>query len=323
MDYLDNLALAYPTAVNRALYRQQPEHFQVYETLDFTPQGQGDHLYLYLEKRNTNTDWLARELARKANLNPADVGYAGRKDRHAVTSQWFSLHLPPSKKISLKLFEGEDYKLLKHSRHIKKLRKGQIAHNRFKLQLTEFDGSFEQFKIRCHEVAQSGFPNYFGPQRFGHGGDNIIQAEAMLSGKLRVKDRNKRSIYLSAARSYLFNKILSKRLESDCWLTPISGDQYLRLGQGELSISGAMAGDGENSALGACLELESAVLEKNKNLYTGIANSRIAWQRRSLRAMPEKLSCEKSSQGVEINFSLQSGAYATSLLRELLIINND
>jgi len=338
----DNLAFAYPSSDCSAHYRQRSEYFNVNETLNFTPKGEGDHLYLYIQKLDTNSDWLAKELARKANLNPADVGYAGRKDRHAITCQWFSLHLPLSKQMPLSLFEGEGYRLLKHCRHDKKLRKGQIAFNRFTLQLTEFEGSFERLKERGTVLSESGFPNYFGPQRFGHGGSNIINAEKMLTGKIRVKDRNKRSIYLSAARSYLFNKILTKRIEKQCWQTSLKGDQYwdhsksslteilsseanleALLKTRELSITGALAGDGDNSVTDDCLVLESAVLQTEKNLYKGISDSRISWQRRSLRVFAENFICSENELGVEIEFSLTTGAYATSLLRELIVIKNE
>jgi tRNA pseudouridine13 synthase len=335
------LAFAYPTTQCSALYRQKSEYFKVYETLNFIPRDEGDHLYLYIQKCNINTDWLAQELARKANINPVDVGYAGRKDRHAITSQWFSLHLPLSKSLPLSIFEGEGYSLIKHSRHDKKLRKGQITFNRFKLQLTDFVGSFEQLKERGSLLSVIGFPNYFGPQRFGHNGANVVKAEEMLSGKVRVKDRNKRSIYLSAARSYLFNKILEKRINNQCWQTPLKGDRYwdhvaselteileietvleTKLKQGNLSVTGALAGDGISSVADECLALEAEVLRAEAILYKGISDSRIDWQRRSLRTFAENFICSENELGVELEFSLPTGAYATSLLRELVVIKD-
>ena len=338
----EGLSFAYPTTQCSALYRQKSEYFKVYETLNFIPTDGGDHLYLYIQKCDINTDWLAQELARKANLNAVDVGYAGRKDRHAITCQWFSLHLPLSKQLPLSTFEGEGYKLIKNCRHDKKLRKGQIEFNRFNLQLTDFEGSFEQLKERGRLLSESGFPNYFGPQRFGNNGANVVKAQKMLSGKVRVKDRNKRSIYLSAARSYLFNKILAKRINNQCWQTPLKGDRYwdharsviteilesekaldVKLQQGELSITGALAGDGKSSVADDCLALETEILNAEGILYKGISDSRIAWQRRSLRTFAENFICSENELGVEIEFSLPTGAYATSFLRELIVIKND
>ena len=345
---LNDLAYANEATGCKALYRQQAEHFQVVETLNFKPSGEGEHLYLYIKKSNTNTDWLARDLARRANLNPLDVGYAGRKDRLAVTTQWFSLLDPQHRQTSTKMsfetqFKSDDFSIIQTSRHNKKLRKGEIAFNRFKLQLLAFEGCIDTLTERVKLLSRVGFPNYFGPQRFGHDGSNIANAQAMLSGKIRVKDRNKRSIYLSSARSYLFNKILSARIQENTWQTPIDGDcfwdnqtqqlseiasienlseseLYESLNSGNLTITGAMAGDGNNLSSGLCNELESRVLNSQADLYKGIANSRINWQRRPLRVIPSDVNCSKNDTGVELNFSLQTGAYATSLLRELITI---
>jgi len=136
-ELLENLPRAFPEPVNRGAFRQLPEHFQVNEVINFQPEGQGDHLYLYIQKINTNTDWLAKELARKAGLEPVDVGYAGRKDRFAITRQWFSLHLPESRMVDLNIFQNNDFQIIEHTRHHKKLRKGEILHNLFKLQLVK------------------------------------------------------------------------------------------------------------------------------------------------------------------------------------------
>ncbi|MCP3674398.1 MAG: tRNA pseudouridine(13) synthase TruD [Gammaproteobacteria bacterium] len=338
---MENLPRGFPNPTNKALYRQLPEHFQVNETLSFKPSGEGDHLYLYIEKRNTNTDWLARELAQKAGIRSVEVGYAGRKDRFAVTRQWFSLHLPASKTIDPMIFQSRDYFVIEHSRHTHKLRKGEIAFNQFKLQLTEFEGDFLSFKKRLKLISEKGFPNYFGPQRFGHQSGNIDKARDMLSGKVRVRDRNKRSIYLSAARSYLFNLILAKRIKNNCWLQPIQGDIFWneenqslsepalitklsenilieKLNNRQLSITGPMPGDGQNNVVDNALALESQVLVEQQSLYDGIANSRIQWQRRALRVIPTDVSCKENEFGVEISFSLRTGIFATSLLKELL-----
>jgi len=333
----DSLPLIYSKSEIRALFRQQPEHFQVDEELSFQPDGSGDHLYLNIRKRNTNSDWLARDLASKASLRPVDIGYAGRKDRFAVTSQWFSLHLPGAKSIDLSRFQTEDYQVINHCRHSKKLRRGELAYNRFKLQLSNFEGSYNHFEKRILLVAKEGFPNYFGPQRFGHNFSNINKARDMLSGKLRIRDRNKRSIYLSAARSYLFNLVLAERIEKGYWQTPLKGDRFWdneekrlsdtlplsdevmnNLQNGKFSITGPMAGDGPNMVSDEALDFETIILSKQKELCTGIANSRVQWQRRALRIIPGNLSCKKNSTGVEIEFTLSPGAYATSLLRELM-----
>ncbi len=332
----DEYPRAFDKLNNSARYRQLAEHFQVFEHLNFEPENNGDHLYLYIKKTNTNTDWLAKELADKAGIKPVDVGYAGRKDRFAITSQWFSLHLPESKGFNLEQLSGEDYQILKHTRHPKKLRKGEIAYNQFKLQLVNFEGSFEDLKTRIDVIRVKGYPNYFGPQRFGHQGKNVDKARDMLSGKHRVKDRNKRSIYLSAARSFLFNQVLKARLENKSWLTVIKGEQlwdessqsYIdvdevnethisQLKNGHLSTTGPLPGDGKNIVNSDAEIFEHDTLSIHQQLMEGIANSRANWHRRSLRVIPLNLRCDQNSLGVEFEFSLPTGAYATSLLREI------
>jgi len=336
--FLDDLPLAYLKPESKALFRQQTEHFIVNETLSFTPTGTGDHLYLRIQKRNTNTDWLARELARKTGLHPRDVGYAGRKDRFAVTSQWFSLHLPASRHIDLAIFQDPDYQLLDHTRHNKKLRKGEISANQFELQLTEFDGDYSAFKERVALISAQGFPNYFGPQRFGIKGANVDKAKAMLAGELRVTDRNKRSIYLSAARSYLFNLVLARRVKDNIWQSAINGDQYWdvqsrtlsevlpinaqlkdKIEKGLITVTGPMPGDGKSTVQGDSLALEQDVLAKEQSLYQGIANSRVQWQRRPLNVRPQNMSCVENELGVILTFALGKGSFATSLLRELFV----
>ena len=320
-EVMEKLPLAYPVMSNSALYRQQPEHFQVTEVLNFEAEGEGDHLYLYIQKRETNTDWLAKELARKAGLEQVDVGYAGRKDRFAVTRQWFSLHCPKSKAVASGIFNNTDYQVIEQTRHTKKLRKGELAYNQFKLQLIEFEGSYANFQKRLELIASQGFPNYFGPQRFGQQAENVNKALEMLSGRLRIRDRNKRSIYLSAARSYLFNLVLAKRIEKGCWLSPIMGDIFSD--EQTPTITGPMFGDGKNTVTDAALVLETEVFATQPNLCEGIANSRIQWQRRPLSVIPDNVSSRENELGIEVEFSLRSGSYATSLLRELLVLKNN
>lgn len=336
-DFAD-LPRAYNKPVHSARFRQLPEHFQVDEELDFKPCGHGDHLYLKIRKTNTNTHWLMEQLAGKTGLSRVDIGYAGRKDRFAVTSQWFSLHLPGHKTINLSDFQTDEYQVIEQIRHTHKLRTGELRGNHFKLQLVDFEGDYSDFQKRTEIIARDGFPNYFGPQRFGHNFSNIDKARNMLAGKSRVRDRNKRSIYLSAARSFLFNLVLAKRIELGIWQKPVAGDRFWdhsenrltdtleqndellsRLKQGELSITGPMFGDGESHVSDAALELENESLATESDLCKGIANSRVKWQRRPLRSVPENLSCSNNQQGVEITFFLNSGSYATSLLRELLM----
>lgn len=180
---------SYPRAYGRpdstAIIRSQPEDFQVEEQLGFQPEGEGEHHFLYLKKRNTNTEWLAKQLARFSRVPLKDVGYAGLKDRNAVTSQWFSIRIPGTDTPDWKELECDDLKLLQAARHRRKLRRGALAQNRFKLRLRKLNTDRSEFENRLNQIASGGVPNYFGEQRFGHDQNNLTFANQLFAGELK------------------------------------------------------------------------------------------------------------------------------------------
>ena len=208
--------------VNIGMVKCYPQDFRVIEQLGFTPTGEGDHVYLFVEKRDCNTDWVANQLAKLAKLKPVDVGYAGKKDRHAVTQQWFSLHLPNQPEPDWTALP-QQVTLLSRSRHQKKLKIGALSSNKFKLIVRELTGSVAELEQRLICLKQQGMPNYFGGQRFGRDNQNVRRLIEMIGQHRKVK-KTQRSMYISAGRSYLFNHILQQRVLDNTWNRLIEGD---------------------------------------------------------------------------------------------------
>jgi tRNA pseudouridine13 synthase len=333
------LSYAYGVPPVRGVLRTQPEDFFVDEVLGFEPDGEGEHVLLQIEKRNTNTQWLAGQLARFAGIPKRDVSYAGMKDRHAVTRQWFSLGLAGAAEPDWDNLNIDNVHVLQHAKHRRKLRRGTLQGNRFHLVIRNLQGDHASLESRLQHIAQAGVPNYFGEQRFGHEGANLQQAMAMFQGK-RIKDKHKRSLYLSAARSYLFNQLLSQRVTRGDWNSAIPGDVMLlagsnsyfvpeeidatiqqRLASFDIHPSGCLWGKGDTPAQAEAAELERTLAEAHPVLCRGLEQAGLKQERRALRLPVAELQWEldASAQLLELRFFLPAGAYATTVLRELVV----
>ena len=321
---------------SRGKMRVRLEDFQVDEQLGFCPTGSGEHVFLQIRKRGLNTAWVAAELARLAGLRPMDVGYAGLKDRHAVTTQWFSVYLRGKPEPDWASLVSSELEILEAIRHRKKLRPGALRANCFKLLIRELDGDLEDCSRRLARAGKEGVPNYFGEQRFGRAFRNLDDAERMFSQPKKRLPRHKRSLYLSAARSWLFNSILSERISAGSWNRRIEGDVFMldgrsacfgddasteldqRLESGEIHPTAVMWGDGESMTTAECAVLESEIIDRYPVLRDGLVAARVDQQRRATRLMVKDLACEQDGGDMILNFSLQSGSYATMVLRELV-----
>ncbi|HET6564023.1 MAG TPA: tRNA pseudouridine(13) synthase TruD [Xanthomonadales bacterium] len=318
------------------LLRSQPEDFEVEEMAAFEPCGQGTHLWLWVEKTGANTDWVATQLARAAGCPPRDVGYAGMKDRHAVTRQWFSLPWKPGQEAVFPDPGIEGVRVLKCNLHEKKLRRGILKGNRFQLRLRQLQGDLDSLDTRLDRIALDGVPNYFGPQRFGFGGANVQRAVQWLEHGGRLP-RDKRSIYLSALRSYLFNRVLAERVSHGSWnqllegelamldgthsIFPCeTGDETLlkRCAEFDIHPTGPMPGRGGMQPQDAALDLERAVLHVYDAEIARLADFGVDAERRSLRLRVEDLGWELQQGELLLGFRLPAGAYATTVLRELV-----
>ena len=338
--HLSSLHYAYGRPLSTAIIRRCPEDFQVDEKLSFSLDGQGQHVYLRIQKRNLNTEQVAKSLARFASVKQVAVGYAGLKDKNAVTSQWFSVDLAGKPEPEWKELETEELKICEASRHIRKLKRGAIAANHFKLTLSQFEGDKEDVVQRLNSIKKTGVPNYFGEQRFGRNDANLKQAEKLITGELKRIKRHLRGIYLSAVRSFLFNQVLSQRVSNNSWASPLEGDVFMldgtrsifspeaiddeirqRVELKDIHPSGPMWGLGELSSKDEVLLLENEMRDKNVQWCAFLENAGLKQERRALRLPVRGLQWEWKNDDLLLVFSLAPGSYATSVLRELVMYN--
>lgn len=320
--------------------RSYPRDFVVEEIARIQPEGEGSHLWIWVEKHSANTDWVAKELARVTDSVPRDVGYAGLKDRHAITRQWFSIPFSSTTRENLENAEIEGVKILESHQHTRKLKRGTLDGNRFNLRVRQLTGDKAQTISRLEQIRATGVPNYFGPQRFGHRGQNVEQGLKLLSTRARLP-RNKKSIYLSAIRSYLFNQVLAERVRRGDWNKIIDGDLAMlagtqsvfscekpdsdiedRVRRLDIHPSGPMPGENGTQPTGLAAEVEQAVLDNWPQLTGLLKAQRVQASRRSLRLYPSDLEWDFSDGELELVFTLPPGAYATTILREILVFSD-
>lgn len=322
--------------------KSTPEHFRVDEILPFEPDGEGQHQLIHVEKRLTNTDWLARQLARHAGVPPRAVSYAGLKDRNALTTQWFSIDLAGKPAPDWSQLGIPEVRILAVHAHRRKLRRGALQGNRFAITLTELTGDLTGIDERLTTIQHQGVPNYFGEQRFGRDGDNLDKAQAMFSGEIQVKDRHRRSLYLSAARSFLFNQCLSRRVADGSWNRALEGEVMMlegtrgffvperidaeiheRLARMDIHPSGPLWGRGQSKVEGDVLALEQDCLSDYREWCSGLEKAGLEQDRRSLRLTVTDLQWTLSANQLELSFSLPAGCFATSVVREICQLGND
>lgn len=330
------LPRAFGSAPLQAQLRSTDEDFRVEEVLGYDADGSGEHAWLWLEKRGANTDWVARELAKFAGAPPLAVGYAGLKDRHAVTRQTFSVQLAGKPDPEWSALAVDGVRVLAATRHTRKLKRGGLRGNRFVLVLRDVQGDVAAAESRLKQIAARGVPNYFGEQRFGRDGDNVAQARAMFAGR-RV-DRHRRSLLLSAARSQIFNDVLAARVEQGTWDSALDGEIWslagshswfgpepftpdlgARLARFDIHPSGPLWGEGEPPSQADVGALEHAVAAAHMDLVQGLAAARMTQDRRPLRLLPRDLNWRwQNAATLELSFELPAGSYATVVVRELL-----
>ena len=318
-----------------AVIRTEPDDFQVYENLSFEPEGEGDHVFLYIRKTGENTDWVARQLAHFCQVSPKEVGYAGKKDRHAVTEQWFSVHLPGRSPLTWSLFETDTIKVLKAVKHTRKLRLGSLTGNRFVIRLR---GVTDEAELEQRlDMIRQGVPNYFGEQRFGHHYGNLTKGAALIAGKLKERQRHKKGLYISAVRSFLFNQQVSGRIQQQLFSQCMTGDVLMlngsqscfiydasdasiepRLAGADIHLTASMWGRGRSICSDDAFAWEQQQLSGYDELLQGLERLGLNQERRAIRLMPENLVAVKEADDqFQLSFDLQVGSFATSVLREL------
>ena len=314
--------------------------FIVREELGYPLAGEGEFVAVKVRKTNANTLFVGEQLAKFVGISVKNMSYAGLKDRHAVTEQWFCLHLAGKETPDFSAFECEGVEILEVTRHNRKIRTGALEGNHFELLLRDVVET-DELKQRLNQLQEIGFPNYFTEQRFGRDGHNLTQAQRWASGEISVKDRKKRSFYLSAARSEVFNLVVSQRIADQQMQTVLLGD-YLQLA-GSNSFFEVKAEDlmqsqqrldendvlltapliGENSLEQNGNECEKAIVAQHKNLISLMKKERMNAARRAMLCKPQDLHWQFEPEGLRLTFFLNSGSYATGLVRELITLNEE
>ncbi len=310
---------AYPASGASATLKRLNEDFIVTELPLQLPSGEGEHIWLDIEKNGANTAFIAQQLAEAAGVHERDVGYAGLKDRYAITRQWFSIYLPIGKgqgeTPDLTLLQHPQYKVLSQSRHLKKLRPGDLQGNRFRIVLREVTGDRDAMEANLRAAASHGVPNYFGAQRFGFAGGNVMRGLAMLAREIRVRNPKKKGIYLSAVRSFVFNEVLALRIQRGLWGKTLPGDVMDEAGR----PTGPLWGRGRVITTDQAQALENGVAGRHATLCDGMEHAGLDQERRALVASPVGLSWEwPQANELVLTFSLPAGSYATSVLTEIL-----
>ncbi|KAB7772394.1 tRNA pseudouridine(13) synthase TruD [Xanthomonas maliensis] len=345
-----SLPRAHGAAVLTAHMRSVPDDFQVDELPAFAASGEGEHLLLSVRKRGQNTAYVAKRIAQWAGIPEMGVGYAGLKDRHAVTTQRFSVHLPRRVAPDLAALDDANVQVVEHHWHNRKLQRGALQGNRFVLTLRQVQGERAAIEQRLQAIAARGLPNWFGEQRFGRDGGNVATALAMFghveqadgsltSAPKRRLRNDQRALMLSAARSALFNRVLSARVAQACWDTPLEGEAWMldgsrsvfgpepwtdvlaeRLARFDIHPSGPLWGAGALRSSGEAAALEQQALSdaQSQALRAGLEAAGLKQERRALRLRPLELQFQwRDAQTLEVAFALPPGCYATALLWEL------
>lgn len=330
--------------VLQAGFKQRLEDFQVEEQLGFEPDGDGEHEFLYVEKTGLTTVQVQHALCQHFRLPLKDISYAGLKDKQGITRQWFSLRTGLRQQLAASGELEPAIRVLQRMRNSRKLQRGSHRANRFRIVLRDCRdmNANSSCETRLKQIEQLGVPNYFGPQRFGNEAGNLAQAESWFTTQQAPASRELRSIVLSAARSFLFNEVLSQRVQQQSWNRALPGDVmalsgstrtfaaeratatelHERIERFDIHPSGPLFGEGANPVKEEVAALEQAVFERYPVLTQGLRQAGLQQERRPLRLQVSALQYEMASAGatrtLTLQFQLERGAYATAVLRELI-----
>lgn len=328
-----NYLYSAPQAVGRL--KAEFADFIVREELGYELAGEGEFVAVKIRKTNANTLFVGERLAKFVGISEREMSYAGLKDRHAVTEQWFCLHLAGKETPDFSAFECEGVEILEVTRHNRKIRVGSLVGNHFELLLRDVQES-DDLTTRLRQLQAVGFPNYFTEQRFGRDGHNLTQALRWAKGEITVKDRKKRSFYLSAARSEVFNLVVSQRIAENL-LNQVLENDYLqlagsnsffcvaeneidesqqRLTEGDVLLTAPLIG--EKSLDSVANQREKQIIEQHADLVNLMKKERMGTARRAMLCKPQNLAWQFEDEGLRLTFFLESGSYATGLVRELI-----
>lgn len=315
------------------------EDFQVEEVLDLQLTGEGEHLWLWVEKRHLNTEEAAKRIAKGLHLPLRQVSYAGLKDKLALTRQWFSIHLPGKVDPDLSKLESEQLHIINAIRHKRKLQRGTHSANRFIIRLTELEGERLAYEERLKVLSKQGVPNYYGLQRFGFEGNNVEQALHFAKQHQYPEQRHIRSRLLSSARSYLFNRMVALRVLDHSWNKIIDGDVLSftdsrsffsadqlavddpRFDALDIHATAPLIGEGALVTTGDVFLREQALLNEYPDLVAWLQGAGLKQERRILRLPIFDLQWDFIKTNIlQLAFNLPTGCFATTVIRELVSI---
>lgn len=333
-----------------AVFKQSAQDFRVNEDLGFELSGEGQHLCLHISKTEVNTQHVVRHLARLANVQERDIGYAGLKDHMGVCEQWLSIYQAKAQEVDFGSLAQIGVEVLSTVRNSRKIRRGSHRSNGFSIVLRDFVSTAmvplsaeevrEDVEARLSQIRALGVPNYFGEQRFGHAHSNILMARRLFSGELRLKKGFKRGMLLSAARSFVFNAVLSERVKQNNWDQHLPGDVMNLAGTGsvfeapewdetlagrldakDIHPTGPLWGKGALRSSADAAAVEMAVASEQAVLCEGLEAAGLEQARRSLRLIAADLNWNwLDDDSLELSFALPPGTYATAVLRELCVL---
>ena len=334
-----DLPFAHGGPVLQGDLRNTPEDFVVEEELGYQASGEGEHVFLKIRKRGRNTHDVARAIARLAGVAQVAVGYAGLKDRHAVTTQHFTVQLPGREAPDWRTLEDDSVQILSAERHHRKIRRGGLRGNRFVIRVEQVRGDRGRAERQLSRIAAAGVPNYFGAQRFGRNGQNLARVAALFAGRGRKPGREQRGLLLSAARAQLFNRVLQARVERGNWDQAIDGDVMLlagsqrqfmydpedssvapRLAELDIHPSGPLCGRPSRSleAVSDAKLVEDQALLDRTEWIDGLQRFGLDADRRALRLAVSDMHWHWDDEVLVLGFSLVAGSYATTVLREIV-----
>ncbi len=331
--------------------KSTPSDFIVEEILGFTPSGTGEHVALFIEKTNTNTAYVAEQLSKFTGLPLRDISYAGRKDKFALTRQWFTVYDKGRGDNNWHDFKLSGVTIKQIHRHNRKIKIGSHKGNRFGITIRNItfkdrDALFE----RIDNVTNTGFINYFGQQRFGEMRTNNafsyngnLDLAARIANGEKIRNRNKRNVAISAMRSWLFNEFASQRIKTMGANTILNGDVLLLSGSNsffvctdteiddvqsrllahDVNLSAPLWGVGLLDSKAEALQFETAIANECEKLTQALETLQLKQQRRAIIAFPRDVDYQLEGDDLRLSFELNKGCYATSLVREFLQLKHE
>lgn len=320
--------------------KSKPEHFKVEEILPYAPCGEGEHLFVTVRRSGWNTADVAKVLAKCFDCKNHEVGWGGRKDKHAITIQTFSIRLP----LHISLTEAETklealpFEIIGLKRHINKLKTGHVAGNRFEITVSQVEpDALANAQAIAEVLRQKGLPNYYGEQRFGYQMRNLDRAASLMEGTRKPRGR-KDAFTVSVMQSALFNIWLKTRVARDAFNRLLLGDVARKTDTGGLFVvddleeattrfeahqivyTGPIFGHKMMAAGDIAGVYEAMILEKFHLDLSAFKPLKAPGSRRPALLYLDDLRVALCPSGLKFEFSLPSGAYATTVLREFMYL---